>query len=172
MKTVTCNGCVGDGACEIQKAKRAALRGLGITTVKFICKERRDLFAPGQPVIFTTYVVDEDDEYRRGSMAVRYAGYAIQQNGAKLVGFIKPGAPDADEAGYPFDTKGRGFVKMPIKRVAADPSRQPIALSMCSWCGDYPELGLCGKDPSWTPDGKCAAETLAFADSEGGRNRG
>lgn len=171
MKTLTCNGCAHDGACERQKDKRAALRGLGITTVKFICKERRDLFAPGQPVVFTTYVVDEDDEYRRGAMAVRYAGYAVQQKGAKVVGFIKPNAPDLDEAGYPFDTTGRGFVKMPIKRVAADSSREPIALSMCSWCGNYPELGLCGKDPSWTPDGKCAAENMARTD-EGGPSRG
>lgn len=69
MKTLTCNGCAYDGACERQQDKRAALRGLGITTVKFICKERRDAFAPGQPVIFTTHVVDEGDEYRRGPMA-------------------------------------------------------------------------------------------------------
>ncbi|WP_428029766.1 hypothetical protein [Ancylobacter sp.] len=171
MKTLTCNGCAYDGACERQKDKRAALRGLGITTVKFICKERRDAFAPGQPVIFTTYVVDEDEAYRGGSMAVRYAGYAVQQKGAKLVGFIKPEEPDLDEEGFPFDTKGRGFVKMPIKRVAADPSREPIALSMCSWCGDYPALGLCGKDPSWTPDSKCDAENMARAD-EGGPSRG
>jgi hypothetical protein len=166
MKTLTCNGCAFDGACERQKDKRAALRGLGITTVKFICKDRRDAFSPGQPVIFTTYVVDDDGEYRSGAIEVSYQGHCIKQFGLKVFGFIKPGTEDAGGEGIPFEAQKAGFVKMPMRRVKADDTRLYADLSYCDQCGAYAGLGQCFKDPHYTPRGKCAAENMTRAGAE------
>lgn len=156
MKTVTCNGCAFDGACGVQKDRRKALRGMGITAVKFICRDRADVFYPGQAVIFTTFI--SDDEYLGGVAQVSYAGYAIKQMGIKLFGYIKPGSEDLSGEGIPFEARSGGFVKMPIKRVKADNSRPAVYLSLCRQCGGYVNFGQCLKDPTCPLPGSCAAE--------------
>lgn len=156
MHTPTCNGCATDGACDIQKEKRAALRGLGITSAKFVCRDRADVFLPGEPVIFTTYVADDYDE-RGGSVQVSYRGYCIKQTGTKIFGFIKPGEEDVGGEGIPFEPRSNGFVKMTMKRVRKDSSRSIADLSFCGQCGAYAGLGQCFKE-TYTPVGSCAAE--------------
>lgn len=160
MKTMTCNGCTYDGACERQADKRAALRGFGITTVKFICKDRRDVFSPGQPVVFTTYITDDDGEYHSPVMEVSYRGHCIKQIGTKVIGFIKPGAEEVCGEEIPFEAKNGGFVKMPMRRVKPDDTRPYADLSYCDQCGAYAGLGQCFKDPHYTPAGRCAAENI------------
>lgn len=161
MKTVTCNGCAFDGACGVQKDRRKALRGMGITAVKFICRDRADVFQPGQAVIFSTFISDEDEGYRGGVVEVSYAGYAIKQMGTKLFGYIKPDAEDVAGEGIPFEARSSGFVKMPIKRVKADNSRPSVDLSLCQHCGGYVNFGQCLKDPAWPPPTRsCAAENV------------
>jgi len=156
MKTVTCNGCAFDGACGLQKDRRTALRGMGITAVKFICRDRVDVFHPGQAVIFTTFVSNEEEG---GVHEVRYAGYAIQQMGTKLFGYIKPGAEEVSGDDIPFEAKSGGFVKIPIKRVKADDSRPTVDLALCRQCGAYANFGQCFKDPTWPPPpGSCEVE--------------
>lgn len=159
MKTVTCNGCAFDGACEDQKEKRAELRGLGLTSVKFICRSRANVFTPGQAVIFTTFISEEDEGYRGGAIEVSYAGYAIQQMGTKLFGYINPGAEEVSGEDIPFEARSGGFVKIPIKRVKADNSRPTVDLALCRQCGAYANFGQCFKDPTWPPPpGSCEAE--------------
>lgn len=168
MKTVTCNGCAYDGACDLQKEKRAALRGMQITSVKFICRSRANVFHPGQPVIFTTFIADEDDGHRGGVCEVCYAGYAIQQMGTKLFGYIKPGADDISGEGIPFEARMGGFVKIPIRRVKPDESREAIDLALCRQCGAYANFGQCFKDHTFPPPpGSCAAEKTNLGIQEG-----
>lgn len=157
MKTLTCNGCAYDRACERQNEKRAALKGLGITTVKFICRDRADVFQPGAPVIFTTFVANEWDE-GRGCIEVSYPGYCIQQYGLKVFGYITPGINDVGGEDIPFEPQKNGFVKMPLSRVKPDDTRVSADLSYCGWCGAYAGLGQCFKDPHYTPADACAAE--------------
>lgn len=156
MKTVTCNGCAFDSACDIQKDRRAALRGMGITAVKFICRSRADVFHPGQAVIFITFVSDEEGG---GAHEVRYAGYAIRQMGTKLFGYIKPGAEEVSGDDMPFEARSGGFVKIPINRVKADNRRPTVDLTLCRQCGAYAIFGQCFKDPTFPPPpGSCEAD--------------
>jgi hypothetical protein len=166
VKTLTCNGCAYDGACDRQKEKRAALRGLGISSVKFICRDRASVFSPGQPVIFTTFVSNEWDGDHE-TIEVSYPGYCIEQRGTKVFGFITPGVNDASGEGIPFDPKNHGFVKISMRRVKPDETRNAVDLSACSWCGAYPSLGQCFKDPHHTPAGACAKERSAIQEKEG-----
>lgn len=165
MRLLTCTGCVMNGACAHAPDLRAKLKGLGIRTVKFACKHRRDLFLPGHAVLFTTFITEEwDGDYGGGSerTQVSYPGHVIKQMGSKVFGFIKPGVDDASGEGIPFEPKANGFVKMPISRVKLDERREPADVTECRWCSRFIALGhSCEKDQHYTPPGKCLADQMA-----------
>ena len=157
MYMATCVGCKLRDDCEHRDFMRKFLRGTGITSVKFVCKMRETIFKPGQPVIFKTFVSDDDGDRHYGSRAVEYPGYCIEQIGTKVFGFIKPGEPDI--GGFEdFVPASNGFVKIPISRVRVDESRASITIHQCEWCGAFSSIGApCWKN-NYTPSGQCLAD--------------
>lgn len=161
----TCTGCRLKGECAHAEGLKAKIKGLGIRSMKFGCKLREDIFAPGQPVIFDTFANDDSEE---GWCKVRYKGRVIKQMGGKVFGYIKPGSGDLTVE-WPFKAKANGYVKMPLARVRADDTRDVADARCCDWCQSYPGLGAeCLKDPEHTPAEKCLADAI----NTGGRSNG
>lgn len=159
MNLLTCTGCKHKGACDKAADMRAKLKGLGVRSLKFACPKREDIYQPGQPVVFTTYVSERDGSgWGRDVTAVVYKGYVIKQYGGKVFGFIKPDTRDETE-GVPFQARSNGYVKIILARVQPDPTRPTVALKQCGWCGQYPGIGArCDKDPNCTPASGCLAD--------------
>ena len=62
MNIPTCYRCPSRKGCVLLAAKRAAVKGAGLTVIKFKCTRREALFAPGQPVSFKVWTrCDKDD---------------------------------------------------------------------------------------------------------------
>lgn len=164
MHLNTCTGCKFKGDCDHAAHLRLALKGHGIRSVKFTCAKREPVFRPGDPAIFKTFISDPDEEHRGGVEEVAYAGVVIEQKGGKVIGFIKPGAPDI-YGETPFEAKGNGYVKMPLTRVRPDPSREPVEIKTCRWCAsNYAIDGRCDRDPNYTRTSDCLkAETETAA---------
>lgn len=49
--------------CEILQSKLDAVRGVGLTSIKFKCEKRLALFAPGDVVAFDLMEVERDEEF-------------------------------------------------------------------------------------------------------------
>ncbi len=159
MRLLSCTGCISEGRCERALNLRESLQGMMIRTVKFGCPIREDRFKPGQPVIFTIKISRGDDE--GGMNLVYFEGFAIEHKGSRLFGFIKPGSMSLDEE-YSFEGTSNGYVKVPLARVRADASRQPVSAEACRWCNNHPQMGAaCNKDPEHTGRNQCLAEKLA-----------
>jgi hypothetical protein len=155
MRLLTCTGCKFAGDCDHARHMRASLKLMGIRSVKFACAKREDLYAPGQAVVFQTWVTT-DDEYRP-SVEVYYPGYALGHKGTRVFGFIAPGTPDTS-GHHPFEPRAAGYVKIPLSRVRPDPTRENGDARQCGWCARHPGLGAgCGVDLNYTPRGKCLA---------------
>ncbi|MFN6952495.1 MAG: hypothetical protein ACK4NE_07865 [Albidovulum sp.] len=167
MHLNTCTGCKFKGVCDHAAHLRAAIKGHGIRSVKFSCAEREPVFRPGDPAIFTTYISDPDEEHRCGVEEVSFAGVVIDQRGSKVIGFIKPDSRDI-HGEVIFEAKGNGYVKMPIKRVRPDPSREPVEIKTCRWCAsNYAIDGRCNRDTTYTPSTDCL-KALAETPPQGG----
>jgi hypothetical protein len=160
MKLLTCTGCKLDRACARADQMRAALKGNGVLSVKFACKDRQPVFAPGDAALFTTFVTDCDPNEMFGGRVVEvtYPGVVIEQVGSKVIGFIKAGIEDNNGEGLPFEPRGNGYVKMPLRRVRRDETRPPTEIKTCQWCAShYAISGVCNFDPDYTPKGQCFA---------------
>lgn len=157
MKLLTCTGCAKAGKCQRATDMRGKLKGLHITTLKFVCPDRAPIFLPGQAVIFTTFTCDEDDGYRGGVEQVWYRGHVIKQDGGKVFGFIPPGSLDLTND-VPFEAQYGGYVKMPLARVRRDSESADADVRECRYCAKHPGLGAaCGRDPAYTRDSDCLA---------------
>jgi hypothetical protein len=162
MRLMTCTGCKLAGNCGHAAFLRKALRGYGIRSMKFACALREEIFRPGQAALFTTFVSDEDDEYRRSVTEVTYPGYVLKQMGSKVLGYIKPGAGEVSGEEIPFEPKANGFVKMPLSRVKPDDQRDDADVTACRWCARHIGLGeACERDPHYTPLSQCRAGQCA-----------
>lgn len=160
MRLLTCHGCKFSGDCDHARHLRTTLKGYGIRSIKFACAKREDVFAPGQPVIFQTWTSDEADDENR-PVEVRYQGYAIEQRGSRVFGFITPNTHDRGGEVYAFEPRGNGYVKIPLSRVRADDSRPMGDVRQCDWCANHPGVGApCNIDPDYTPRGKCLAKVI------------
>lgn len=147
MRMLSCAGCAMDGACSIQAAKREALRGNGITSLKFRCTQRANRFAPGDAVLVTLRTSDPDDYGDCGPVDItleRFEGYVSRVKLGRVVCFIKPGTiGDYNSAFMPANpaSSGAGFVKVTIARVEHDPSRPKVSAAFCELCGSMPWIG-------------------------------
>ncbi len=131
----TCRGCVLSGKpCETRQALATALKGLGITSVKWNCKMRETRIKIGDPVWIDTVAsrteVDDNGYPYRGE----FPGFAIEDLGSKLLVFIEPKSPDRNDEDLLFDPgESNGFCKIPLSRITArEADRQEICKS-CSW---------------------------------------
>ena len=65
MNIQTCNGCplrkVDGERCKILQSKLDAVKGAGLTSIRFRCAVRLSLFRPGDEVAFSIYVPGEEE---------------------------------------------------------------------------------------------------------------
>ena len=81
----TCFNCANDRyTCARHLAIREALRGNGVSSVKFKCPERRAFFSSGQRVAFD-WKSFELDEYDTSVLNLTFAGTVIREKGTKFV---------------------------------------------------------------------------------------
>ena len=75
-----CNNCGRRKNCQVRDARRASLRGLGLTVAKFSCYILKADFAPGARVIARLLVADEDRLIER-----EFLGTAMRWKGRKVL---------------------------------------------------------------------------------------
>lgn len=123
----TCVGCAVDRkACQRLAEVRTSLRGLNITSVKFKCDDRRDLFQPGQRVVaLVRYGLDGEQ------FGDNFPGTVISQRGARATVAI-------DAEGRDVMTNERGFGRFSLENVKPiDEPPQPICSTCCGAGPDF-----------------------------------
>lgn len=144
-----CTGCALKGKpCASREALAAAVKGLGVSSIRHRCKVRVPTYEPGAAVLILTHASSEpseDDEPRRGW----FPGIFIRQSGTQVIAFIAPGAVAAGlSAAYPFEPQRNGFVKAPFSRIKPSDHAPPADMTHCSLCDSYPafQRGCRGHD--------------------------
>ena len=148
--------------CTKRDELRKAIKGLGVTSAKFKCEDRKPAFASGQRVSFCWTLYGEDDGYGYGfgdDLSVEFVGTIIAEvrNGHKFTVRV-------DAEGEFYDVKpaetfrnGGDVVNVRASDITAidEPSR-----TFCADCLQYEgETGRCqgyvGKDrwDNYIPDG-------------------
>lgn len=132
-----CWGCVSDGStCPTRAAVRDQIRGLGVTSIKWRCKDRVPKFKIGDAVWVRTVSdmassIDDNGETIFGD----YPGHVVDIRGSKILIHIPAGAFPRNEDDYPFSPSshsGHGFCKVPFARVTARDSDREEICPQCS----------------------------------------
>lgn len=159
----TCHTCAKPRAtCPTREALQAALAGLRITSIKHRCADYAPAFLPGEPVkveTFAWYFRDEDDPPPR----LWFPGHFIRQLATKALVFVKAGAVDLNGKGVEFEPNGNGYLKVPLRRIAAREG-DAVSVEACRFCAAILDLGdPCGRDPHYTPARDCLKATREAA---------
>jgi len=119
----------------------AGIRGLGVTSIKFNCPDRKPKFAPGQRVSVSWPVHDggayDEDPWNLETWPATVSG----ESGKKFV--IRVDDVDSD-----FDTPARSYIKndtlyCKVSAAKLVPLDEP-AQNICKRCGEIGGLGLKG----------------------------
>lgn len=125
----TCHGCAKEKVpCIDREAFKDALRGLGVTSVKWKCKSRVSAYEPGDPVWARTqafYAGHGED-----GCVDDFPATVIRVMGTKAVVFIAPGSLGAGGE-YQFEANNNGFCKIPLSRLK---KRDGMRESVCRYC--------------------------------------
>jgi hypothetical protein len=151
----TCHTCAKPAAtCPTREALQAAIAGLRITSVKHRCADYVAAFQPGDAVKVETLAWYHNDE-REPSPRLLFPGHFIRLAGNRALVFVAPGALDLNGEDIEFEPNGRGYLKVPLSRVAHR-NNEAVNVQACRWCGSIPTLdGNCGRDPNYTPARDC-----------------
>ncbi len=135
-----------------------SIQGLGITSVKHRCPGYRPAFEPGDPIKALTWSWFHNDDDPPAQCW--FPGHFIRLSGQRAIVRVPAKALALDADGVEFEPNGNGYLKLPLARVAhRDGERADV--TPCSWCGGIVALGdPCGRDPNYTPAGKCALESV------------
>lgn len=131
----TCVGCAKQGEpCEARDVLKGRLAGLGVTSIKWRCKDREARFQIGDPVWASTVgdqnEVDDDGEPYRD----HYPGHIIRDLGSTLLIYIEPGAPGREcQDDVPFSPRANGFCKIPLSRLEAREGDRETICKHCEW---------------------------------------
>ena len=129
----TCYGCAADPkTCQARKAVSDQIKGLGVTSIKWRCPDRKDRFHVGQAVWATTHSGVIQSEYDGGGYIGDFPAIIIRHQGARAVVMIEPGALDRTERA-PFTplNAGNGFCKIPLTRLK---ERDAPTVAVCPTC--------------------------------------
>jgi len=133
---LTCRGCRYDRLpCARRDSLTTNIRGFGITSVKFSCKERVNLYEPGDLVWAT--VAGETEFYGPDDPETVYRPFpavVIQMLTTKAVVYIHPGSIASDDAtgAHPFEPRGKGFCRVTLRHLAR---RSGPRETLCHDCG-------------------------------------
>lgn len=127
--------------CDTAKRMTAGLRGLGVTSVKFNCPDRKPKFAPGQRVSVTWTVFPPDYEFGDDYADEAWPATVSCESGNKFVIRV-------DDVPSDFETPAREYIKSAnlyckvsaSKLKPLDEPAQPI----CKRCGEIGGLGFIG----------------------------
>ncbi|WP_298164997.1 hypothetical protein [Novosphingobium sp.] len=136
----TCINCAADKAtCERREQVRAAIKGSGITSVKFKCDKRQSMFHVGQRVAITWEVSTEADY----SLDETWPGTVVRENGTRFVVAVDDVPSDEGTPARDYIRNDRLFVKVSPQRLRAlDEPDRPI----CNFCERAPSVGEACKD--------------------------
>jgi hypothetical protein len=131
----TCVGCeLHRQPCDEREKVRAQIKGLGVTSIKWRCKNRVPIFNIGDPV--WVHTVGSDDAMADDGEAYfdDYPGVAIRAAGTKMLVFIEQGAPGRDYGDeIPFNPRGTGFCKIPLSRLKVRDGEREDICPDCEW---------------------------------------
>lgn len=152
-----CFHCEADKAtCQRRNAVKAAIAGLGITSLKFACPDRRALFAAGQRVVFN-WSLWESDGYDPDPLPLSFTGTVLRERGPKFVVQVDAGqdaSGEGIEASEVFKKNDQLLVKVKPAdmRPLDEPSRR--ICTTCYWVEGAAE-DRCYKmpDQNWIPNG-------------------
>ena len=149
----TCKNCKFEKAqCDHREFMRGAIKGLGITSIKFNCAMRARMFEDGQRVLlkWRCYDFDEYDEVER---VVHFRATVVGESASRLRVILRvdPGASVNDES-----TESEGTFKnenLIIKARHEDitPIDEPLR-KFCKFCLEFDGEGRCQYVPGYRPD--------------------
>ena len=110
----TCQGCTHSKArCETKEAIRSRIKGLNVTTIKWICDARTPIFNPGDAVWATTWDGMPDENGSWEWTFDDFPAVVINQFGTKAVVYIAIGIAGR-KSGSKFQTSNNGFCKIKL----------------------------------------------------------
>ena len=129
----TCAGCIVEGQpCERRDALKKAIQGLGITSAKFKCQDRRDRYASGDPVWARLFAGYGDEEARYDT----FSGVVISCDGTRAFVFVMPGTLGLYTQ-LPFKTYNHGFCHVSLKRISQREGDQQEICEACQRPSEY-----------------------------------
>lgn len=155
----TCHTCALPAAtCQTREALKAAITGLGLTSVKHRCASYAPAFMPGDAVKVETYAWFHRDG-EGTSPKLWFPGHFIRLVGQRALVFVSHEAVSLNGDGVEFEPNGNGYLKVPMGRVRHRDA-EPVDVTACTWCAAILSLGNpCGRDPHYTPRHQCALLT-------------
>lgn len=158
----TCFGCVkAKEPCDHREILRQKLSGLGLTSIKFVCRERKAPYEPGDPAWVELYVSDPDEDQ---GYSASFPATIIRLDGTKAVARVDAGAK-SDCGCYDFEPKNEnGFVKRPLKWFSHRVGDRRIVCPICSALDGKHEYGWSCHHKAMMEEEK--AERAARLDSE------
>lgn len=135
----TCIGCVkAAGPCDHRDFLRQKLSGMGITSIKFTCRQREEPYAPGDPVWVELIVSDPDfDE----SYTADFPATIIRMAGSTAVARVDLDAKSRF-GDFNFEAKNEnGFVKRPLKYFRPRDGERRTVCTTCSALDGNHEYG-------------------------------
>jgi hypothetical protein len=155
----TCIGCTkAKEPCNHRDFLRQKLAGMGLTSIKFVCHERKAPYEPGDPVFVEVYVNDSDYDQ---PYTAAFPATIIRCVGSQAVARVAIDAK-SDCGAYDFEPKNEnGFVKRPLKWFKPREGERRVVCPICSALDGNHEYG-------WTCHYKAKLEKEA-ADREAAR---
>jgi len=134
----TCKNCVREKEpCERRDDLRTSLAGLGVTSVKLRCKERRPLYGTGQRVL-TTWTVGDPESYYQDATEEAWPATVIKESGSQFL--LK-----VDEADSDHGTPAKGYFKSASLYIKARVGRiAPLDEPTCVVCPTCARVGAGG----------------------------
>lgn len=169
---ITCRPCIRKGNCEIQAGVLAAIKGLGVSSLKHRCAEVELPYRAGQAVwVFVQVGPSERDEMgpelepSKGWFPGHFLQVARTNTSALIV--ITDGAEERDHAEYEFEpmkrsSRGGGswwpaVCKVPWSRIRLRNNVE--ALAVCDKCGQLAGMS-CEGVAFLDREGRCPLENL------------
>lgn len=125
----TCVGCFyAADTCDRRDELKAAIKGLGISSVKHRCLGRYNIYKRGDAVkVHTVNSTEGSIDDHTGIVLDWFDATVVQQVGGRVVVFVAD-ATEGQDSGAPFEASNNGFVKAPLSRIKSSghcPARIP-----------------------------------------------
>lgn len=148
----TCKNCRFEkSGCQKREEMRTAIKGLGITSIKFRCPDRRAIFDEGQRVKLTWRVFASGDDYDEETIHEFLATVMFEvAGGLRYIVRVDPGVSlDGDcDVSAAFKNKNLIIKARPDSMTAID---EPVR-DFCRACFAYPDESRChgwGRPGTW-----------------------